>query len=289
MGKLRDKMAADLEIAGYSIHTRRTYLRHVKRFAAHFVKSPAEMGRDEIRRFLLYYVRTDKPCAQTQRGMISALKFLYRTTLGRSEEVEWLRHPPTTVSLPDILSAEEVALLLQWVDSPKYRAVLAVTYGAGLRIAEACQLGVKDIDSTRMLIHVRHGKGGVDRYAMLSERLLQILRDYFRQVRPEGEWLFPGMGLKPICPGTVRHVVRHAATMAGIKKRVTPHILRHTFATHLLEAGADLRTIQRLLGHKHLDSTARYTQVTLDRIARTRSPIDNLPEPPPRKKKAGSG
>jgi integrase/recombinase XerD len=278
MGKLRDQMAEELVVAGLAEHTQRAYLRYATQFAAHFMRSPADMGRTEIRAFLLHVALVRKLAAETQRQVISALKYLYDDVLGRPWEVSWIRYPHREQRLPDILAPVEVVRLLDGLASIQYRAIVAVAYGAGLRIEETCRLQPGDIDSQRMLIHVRAGKGKKkDRYVMLSPRLLQLLRDYWTVTRPTGEWLFPGKGTKPIGQRAVRHAVTRAAEQAGLKKRISPHILRHTFATHLLEAGTDLRTIQALLGHSSAETTARYTQVTLGHLKKTTSPLDTLP------------
>lgn len=277
MGKLRDRMAEELIVAGLAEHTRLTYLRYAEQFVAHFMRPPTEMGRAEIRAFLLHVALVRKLAPETQRLVISALKYLYDDVLGRPEEVAWIRYPHREQRLPDILAPVEVRRLLDGIGSVRHQAIVAVAYGAGLRIEEACRLQPGDIDSRRMLIHVREGKGNKDRYVMLSGRLLQLLRDYWSVTRPTGAWLFPGQGTHPIGQRTVRYAIARAARQAGLKKRISPHILRHTFATHLLEAGTDLRTIQALLGHSSPTTTARYTQVTLGHLKKTTSPLDTLP------------
>jgi site-specific recombinase XerD len=277
MGKLRDKMAADLQLRRYRPETCRHYLDCARRFAEPFGRSPAAMGEPEIRAFLLHLINERKVSPSTQKVYLGALKFLYAVTLGRPEEVVGIAWPRVPVPQPDILSGSEVASLLDAIRSVTYRAIVLTAYGAGLRLREVCHLRVGDIDSRRSLIHVRDGKGGRDRYVMLSSRVLFGLRTYWRAVRPQGRYLFPGR--KPgtvISPDPVRKALKKAAHSAGITKPVTPHLLRHTFATHLLELGTDLRVIQRLLGHESIRTTTRYTRVSKTLVGRTKSPVDEL-------------
>jgi site-specific recombinase XerD len=235
------------------------------------------MGIEEVRRFLLHLVEKRKIKPPTQQLYAAALKFLYAVTLGRPEVAVAIPLPKVRQNLPPILSGTEVEQLLEAIESIKYRTIVLTAYGAGLRIAEVCSLEVQDIDSKRLLIHVRKGKGGRDRYVMLSTRVLLALRTYWRATRPVGPQLFPGRE-----PGTtishaaVRAALREAAQRCKLSKRVTPHILRHSFATHLLELGTDLRVIQVLLGHGSIRSTARYTRVSQAHIGRTQSPADAL-------------
>lgn len=278
MGKLADRMAEDLALCGYAPSTRKAYLRYARQFAGHFMRSPEIMGHREIRIFFLHHVHVRGTNPQTQKLYVAALKFLYEHTLRRPQEVAWLKYPKVPHPLPDILSGSEVERLLGAVSSIKHRTILMTTYGAGLRISEACRLETADIDSRRMLIHVRPSKNGRARFVMLPRRLLVALRLYWRTEHPDGPLLFPGRPpTKPIDPSTVRSVVRQAAKEAGIDdKHVSPHTLRHSFATHLHERGLDIRTIQVLLGHGSLRSTIHYTQVTPSLVARTQSPLDVL-------------
>lgn len=280
MGRLRDQMKADLELRRYSASTIDNYLRCACRFAAFYMRSPEELGEAEVRAFLLHQVQVRQVHVSMHKMYVAALKFLYRTTLGRPEAVDSIPWPKVPQPLPDILSGSEVGRLLAAIREPKYRALAATMYGAGLRITEACRLRVDDIDSERMLIHVRNSKGGRDRYVMLGQVLLAVLRGYWRQTRPPGPQLFPGRCVDGgVSAGSVRSCLRRVAEKVGIHKRVNPHILRHTFATHLLEAGCDIRTIQMLLGHKSLRSTARYTHVSRRHIARVESPLELLGTP----------
>jgi site-specific recombinase XerD len=276
MGALCDKMTADLKLKGYAESTCDEYLRCARRFVAFHMRPPKEMGEREIRDFLLG-LALGGAGPETLKMHLAAIKFLYGTTLRRPEEVVALPWPKVPRRLPDILSGTEVEALLDAVEPPGCRAVVMTTYGAGLRIGEACSLRPGDIDSKRMLIHVREGKRGRDRYVMLADRLLDALRDYWRRAHPEGEYLFPGARRsRPISPGPVRTALKKAVRKARIKKRVTAHVLRHSFATHLLEAGTDTRVIQALLGHASIRSTQRYTQVSKAHVGRVRSPLDLL-------------
>lgn len=267
-------MEEDLTLAGYSPCTCKIYLCYARLFAGFHHRSPAEMGEEEIRAYLLHLVEERHVSRQTYRQVRAALTFLYTVTLRRPVEVAYLPVRRGKPPLPVVLSASEVAALLDAVRDLKYRAILTALYSAGLRIAEACALRPEDIDSKRRVIHVRAGKGGRDRYTILSKRFLALLRKYYRRERP-AEWLFPSrVPGKHVTPDSARVVFHKAVHAAGIRKRVTPHVLRHCFATHLLESGTDLRTTQVLLGHGSLRSTEVYTHVSVERIGRTRSPFD---------------
>lgn len=284
MGQLRDQMKADLTLRAYRPGTIRSYLACAKAFAAYFFVSPLQMGEDHIRRFLLHLLQEKKVGPATHKMFVAALRFLYGVTLGRPEVAIRIPWPKVPRRLPDILSLAEVERLLGAIVSIKHRVIIMTAYGAGLRISEACSLTVPDIDSARGLIHVRNGKRGRDRFVMLSPRLLAGLRAYWKQVRPQGPALFPGA--KPgtsISPEAVRRALRSAAKSAGLAKRVTPHVLRHTFATHLLEGGTDLRVIQVLLGHASIRTTTLYTHVSQTHIGRTPSPLDRLGPQEPRR------
>jgi site-specific recombinase XerD len=277
MGKLQDKMDGDLKLAGLSDNTRVTYLRCARTFVRHYHKPPTDMGRTEVRDFLLYLVDERKLSPSTYNVYAASLKFLYSHTLGRPEEVAWVGQMRVPHRLPAILSPEELQRLLAELGSVKMRAIVMAAYGAGLRISEVCNLRTEDIDSRRMVIHVRAGKGDRDRYTMLPKRLLETLREYWKQERPPGPELFPGQ--KPntvLCRAAVNKALKLAAKRAKLKKRVHPHALRHAFATHLLEAGTHLRTLQVLLGHASIRTTVRYAQVSPVMIRRTVSPADRL-------------
>lgn len=279
MGQLRDRMEADLRLAGYSPSTRRIYLLYAKLFAKHHERSPSEMGEDEIRQYLLHMVVKKKVSRQTYRQIRAALIFLYSVTLKRPTEVDHLPVQRNKVKLPVILSGTEVQRVLDAVRSTKYRAIIMAQYSGGLRISEACRLRPEDIDSKRMVIHIRAGKGGRDRYTVLSTRFLFHLRDYYRKHQPKG-WLFPGKTAEGhASPDTARRVFRAAVVTAGIQKQVTPHALRHCFATHLLESGVDISVIQSLLGHRSIRATEVYTHISVEHIGRVKSPLDLLGTP----------
>jgi len=243
------------------------------------------MGRKEVREYQLYLQDVRKLQPGTIKGHLGAIRFLYGVTLGQPEVAASIIWPRQPRKLPDIPASSEVETVFGHVESLAYRAILMAAYGAGLRITEACRLTIPDLDTQRGLIHVRDGKRGRDRYVMLPKRLLEVLRAYWRQARPPGPQFFPGRGRTGVLtPGAVGKALKKAVVKAALTKRVTPHTLRHAFATHLLEAGTDIRTIQVLLGHSSIRSTAHYTQVSGRTIARTISPLDRLGNPEAKKR-----
>ena len=277
MGTIHDRMAEDLRLKNYAAGTQTQYLRCAERFIEFFDRSPVKLSEANIRRFFVHLTDKQKAAPSTVKMHVASIRFLYSVTLRRPEKVANLLLPKVAHPLPDILSSTEVELLLNAVDSFKHRVILMTAYGAGMRIGEACSLTTGDIDSKRMVFHIRNCKRGRDRYVMLSPVLLTALREYWRQFRPAGVELFPGD--KPescISPNAVRAALKQALKKTGIKKRITPHSLRHAFATHLLEDGADIRIIQVLLGHGSIRSTARYTHVSTKHIASTKSPLDRV-------------
>ncbi len=275
MGQLKEQMKGDLELRCYSKETEKEYLRYVKHFAKYFKVSPAKMGQAEVRAYLLHLKRDEKAGPATMKGNVAALKFLYTHTLKRHEEVASIPWPKVPRPLPDILSGSEVGCLLTSIHSFHHRVITMTAYGSGLRIGEVCSLKPGDIDSKRMLIHIRDGKRQRDRFVMLPERVLLWLREYWRMARPKSEWLFPGRDPKQhISREAAAEAMQKAAKEAGITKHVTPHILRHSFATHLLETGTDIRTIQVLLGHNSIRTTERYTHVSKAHVGRVKSPLD---------------
>ena len=279
MGVLRDRMAVDLRLRGLSPVTQRMYLRCAERFAAYHHRSPAALGESEIRAFLDHLVCARGVSRATHGVYVAAIHFLYRVTLDRPAVVQRIPYPRrVSARLPEILSQAEVERLLSAVGRLTHRAMLMVAYGAGLRVSERCALYPTDIDSQRMVIRVRAGKGDKDRYVMLSTRLLATLREYWRLRPPSDPYLFPSpQPGKPLSRMAVWHMVHRAARRARLRKRVSPHTLRHSFATHLLEAGTDIRVIQVLLGHRSLRTTLRYTQVSREHVGTVRSPLDALP------------
>jgi site-specific recombinase XerD len=273
-------MEADLKIGCYSPHTLNIYLLYARNYAKYFMRSPAEMGADEIRQFMLHYVEERKVSPETLRQVRSALRFLYTVTLAREVEVAWLPPPRRPKRLPEVLSGTEVAALLAAVKSLKYRCILSTIYSAGLRISEACSLRPEQIDSDRMVIRVQAGKGKRDRYTVLSERLLHTLRNYWRQTNPQNGWLFDGRThTGNASQASTRRVFHKAVAAAKITKKVVPHTLRHCFATHMIESGVDVTVVQAMLGHASPRATAVYIHTSVEEVCRTRSPYDLLGTP----------
>jgi integrase/recombinase XerD len=277
---LRRRMTEDMKIRNLSPHTQASYLQQVTQFACYFGKSPDLLGPEEIRTYQIYLTNEKKLAPGSIHIAIAALRFFYKVTLKRDwtfEEV--LPLPKKPQKLPVILSPEEVLHFLPCVKHLKHRVILTTCYAAGLRISEAVRLKAAVIDSQRMVIRVVQGKGQKDRYVMLSPKLLEILRSYWKAARPK-EWLFPG-GLpgQPITRDAVEHACTKAHQLSGLSKPVTPHSLRHAFAVHLLESGTDVRTIQLLLGHRSLATTARYLRIATSKVCSTSSPLDLLPRP----------
>ena len=279
---LRERMISDMQLRRLSARTIKTYVHHVANFAAFFHKSPEELGPEEIRQYQLYLVEEKKASWATFNQAVCALRFLYRVTLSKNWAIPHIPYSKKERVLPVVLSLEEVGQLLQSVTSLKFRAVLTTAYAAGLRLSEVISLHVSDIDSSRMLIRVRQGKGRKDRYVMLSPVLLEILRRYWRAARPT-DYLFPGQKKgQHLNPSSVQKACRQAVKEAGLKKHVTVHTLRHCFATHLLEAGTDIRLIQLLLGHANLRTTQIYTHVSPQRAQEVVSPLDRITNLAPR-------
>ena len=279
MTALRKRMIEEMELRNFAPYTVTLYVDNVARFAKHFGKSPELLGEEHVRQYLIYLVEERKLAWGTYNQALAALRYLYRWVLKRGEVVADIRGPKRVRHLPVVLSVEEVSRFFAAVVSYKHRMALMTAYSAGLRISEVVNLQVKDIDSARMVIHVREGKGSKDRYTILSPVLLEMLRHYCWAVRPVS-YLFPGRSLdKPISDSQVQRACREARAIAGIDKEISPHTFRHSFATHLLEAGTDLRVIQALLGHSSPQTTALYTRVSTKLIGSTRSPLDLLGKP----------
>jgi site-specific recombinase XerD len=271
---LRRRMIDDMTLRNLSPATQRSYLHAVTKFSRYFGRSPDRLGLEDVRAFQVYLVSQGISWPALNQT-VCALRFFYGVTLDRAEIPERIVYARTPRKLPAILSADEVVRFLEAVPSLKARTALTAAYAAGLRASEAASLKVADIDSDRMVIQIHHGKGAKDRTVMLSPQLLGILRAYWRLARPE-TWLFPGRGEKPIDVQVLHAACRSATKAAGLVKRVSVHTLRHSFATHLLESGTDIRIIQVLLGHNNLSTTARYTHVATSTIAKTQSPFDRL-------------
>jgi integrase/recombinase XerD len=276
MTPLRQRMIDALELRGLSPKTVKIYVDCIARFARHFKASPEKLGSDEVRTYLLYLVHERKVAWSTYKQALAALRFLYRWVLERGEVVQDIRAPRPERRLPVVLSFDEVHRFFVAVPSFKHRTLLMFAYAAGLRISEAASVRVSDIDSQRMVIRVVQGKRKKDRYTILSPLLLQMLRHYWWAARPK-VYLFPGRGKCGVVrSSTVQRACIEAQRIAGLGKEVTPHTLRHSFATHLLEAGTDLRVIQELLGHASPRTTAIYTHVSTRLIGKVKSPLDLL-------------
>ena len=272
---LRRRMIEDMTIRNLSPATQRSYVHAVAKFARFFGRSPELLDLEYVRAFQVHLVAGGMSWPALNQT-VCALRFLYGVTLRRAELPERIVYAREPQKLPVVLSTEEVVRFLEGVPSLKCRAALTTAYAAGLRASEVASLKVADIDSSRMVIRVEQGKGGRDRYVMLSSQLLDILRAYWRLARPP-HWLFPRHdGEHPIHPATLNAACHSACAGAGLGKRVTVHTLRHSFATHLLESGTNIRIIQALLGHRNVNTTARYAQVATSTIRGTPSPLDHL-------------
>ena len=271
-----EKMREQLKLKGYSLKTQKAYLGQVRRFLSFYGRGPEELGNEEVRKYLLYLLEEGTNSHSYVNQSLSSIKFLYNEVLNQYGITFDIPRPKKEFKLPEILSQQEVYKILNALENPKHRAILFLTYSAGLRVGEIVRLSMEDIDTDRMLIHVRQGKGRKDRYTVLSQIALDIIKDYISRYAPE-KWLFPGD--KPgqhLTERTVQRVFENARNKAGIKKDVSIHSLRHSFATHLLEGGTDLRYIQELLGHNSSKSTEIYTHVTQKSIRKIQSPLDRL-------------
>ena len=278
---LRQRMQHDMLMRGFGSHTQQGYIRHVRRFAAFLGRPPDTATADDLRRFQIFQHEHGVSVA-TINCAVSALRFFYTVTVRRRDLARSLvpmRRPQT---VPQVLTVEEAARLLEAAPGIKYKAALGVAYGAGLRVSEVAHLKLDDIDSKRMLIRVEQGKGRKDRNAMLSPQLLELLRLWWHEGKRRGVmfphgWLFPGRSYTdPISSRQLHRAVQEAAEVAGIKKRVSPHTLRHSFATHLLEQDVDIRVIQVLLGHANIETTTIYTKVSTKTIQAVASPLDRV-------------
>ena len=277
--ELRERMIQDLELRNRSSKTISSYIRKIAEYAKFFNQSPELLGPEEIRTFQLYLIREKDLGASSLNVYASALRFLYGTTLRRKWIVERVAGAKTEKKLPVVLSQEELARFFGAINSLKYRAILVAAYAGGLRIEETVQLKPENIDRERMVMYIT-GKGSKDRYVMLSPKLYKLLRMYWTEYRPDRFseiWMFPNQQGSHISPASVREVCKKACHAAGIKKRVTPHSLRHAFATHLLEGGVDILKIQVLMGHKSLTTTARYVHVAIGGAHKVDSPLETVP------------
>lgn len=281
MTPLRQRMTEDMRVRNLAPNTQTSYVQQVSLFARHFNKSPELLGPEEIRTYQLYLTDEKKLAPSSILIAVAALRFVYKVSLKKGWTVEdVIPAPKKPEKLPVVLSPEEVLQFLDCVGSIKHRAILTTCYAAGLRISEAIHLKPIDIDKQRMVIRVEQGKGQKDRYVMLSPKLLETLRNYWRAARPAGEWIFEGdIAAQPINRSSVELACQKARQRSGIRKPITPHSFRHAFAVHLLESGTDIRTIQLLLGHRSLATTARYLRIATSKVCSTSSPLDLLPRP----------
>ena len=279
MGKFRERMLQDLTIRGYADSTKEAYVAAVRDLVRYFMLPPDKLTADHVNRFQLYLIEDRRLAPSTVNIAVCAIRFFYTHCLEVDWQVERVPFQPKRRRLPVVLTSDEVARLIEALPNAKHRAIVMTTYAAGLRLAEVLNLQVCDLDSKRMVIRVRRGKGAKPREVMFSARLLEVLRAYWRLDRPR-PWLFPGGNAnRPVNPRTVQKVVRRAQERAGLSKRVTPHVLRHAFATHLLEGGTSLRAVQLLLGHRSVQTTLGYLHVTETHLQETKSPFDRLPLP----------
>jgi integrase/recombinase XerD len=282
MTSLRQRMTEDMQVRNLALNTQTSYVQQVSLFARHFDRSPELLGPEDIRAYQIYLTNERKLATGSVLIAVAALRFLYKVSLKKDWTFEdVIPAPKKPEKLPVILSPEEVLQFLGCVGSTKHRAILTSCYAAGLRISESVHLKTTDIDSQRMVIRVDQGKGRKDRYVMLSPKLLETLRSYWRAVRSK-DWLFEGdIPGQPINRSSVELACHKARQLSRIRKPITPHSLRHAFAVHLLEAGTDVRTIQLLLGHRSLATTARYLRLATSKVCSASSPLDLLPRPIP--------
>jgi site-specific recombinase XerD len=272
---LRRRMIEDMTVRNLSPATQQSYIHAVAKFSRYFERSPDRLGLEDVRAYQVHLISKSISWASLNQ-IVCALRFFYGVTLGQATIPERIAYAREPQKLPVVLSADEVVRFLEAIPSLKSRTALTTVYATGLRVSEAVMLKIADIDSGRMVIRVEQGKGGKDRYVMLSPQLLRILRGYWRLARPR-RWLFPGRDEhRPLEPTTLHAACRSARTAAGLAKEVTPHTLRHSFATHLLEQNVDVRVIQVLLGHAKLDSTALYTRVATKTIQQVISPLEHI-------------
>ena len=274
MGKLRDEMLVDLQLSGAKPKTQKTYLREVENLTKYFNRSPEELGEAELKEYLLYLINKRHLSEGTFRFYVAGLKFFYRTTLKRDWPVEEIRHPRSKRKLPVVMDISEVESHFSVTKNLKHKVILMMTYSSGLRASETARLKLTDIDSKRMTVKVNDGKGGKDRYSILSKTTLEHLRQYWRKYRPT-EWLFEGQKKdEHITVHSIQLMFYAAKKRAGITKPVSVHTLRHSFATHLIEAGTSLHHVQLLLGHRYPTTTTVYLHVSRLNLSQVISPLD---------------
>lgn len=279
MGEFRERMQRELTIRGAAKSTQDLYLRGMRDLVRYFMLPPDQLTPDHVNRFQVYLIEERRLAPSTVNIAVCGIRFFYSNCVDVDWRIERVPYQRKRRRLPVVLSQAEVARLFEALPNPKHRAIVMTTYAAGLRLSEVVQLQVGDIDSQRMVIRVRRGKGAKPRDVMLSAKLLCVLRAYWRAERP-ALWLFPGAKPdRPLHTRTVQRMITRAKTAAGLAKNVTPHVLRHAFATHLLEAGTSLRAVQLLLGHRSVKTTLGYLHVTDPHLRETKSPLDALPTP----------
>lgn len=276
MGTIRERMIQEMELRGLSAATKKSYVTCCRVFVAHFMKSPEQLHAEDVKAFLLHLMRGRKAGPACAGVYVAALRFLYRQVLKIPEVVDGIPRPRVPKTMPDVLSPEEIVQVLSAVRSLKLRTILTMAYAAGLRISEALHMRVEDVDSKRMVLHIRGAKHGKDRMVLLSPRLLTMLRNYWRAERPTSSLLFPGRFGRSVHIDVIRRALRATVAGLGLSKRVTLHSFRHGFATHLLEDGAEMRVIQQLLGHSSPLTTAHYTRVSTRNYQGVTSPLDRL-------------
>jgi site-specific recombinase XerD len=276
---LRQRMIDDMTVRNMAPNTMLCYLKQVSYLAGYFGRSPEQLGPEDIRRYQIYLAKERKVSVNSRMVAATALRFFYAVTLKQDRVIEMIPTPRPEHRLPVILSPGEVLRLLEAAPSFSHRVIFSTMYGTGMRVSEAIHLRIPDIDSPRMMIRIQQSKGHKDRYVQLSPKLLELLRTYWRKVRPQ-QWLFPGQDPdQHLSRAAVGQAVAHASRRAGLVKETSPHSLRHAYAVHLLEAGTDLRRIQLLLGHRSLATTARYLCPATSTVCATTSPLDLLPYP----------
>jgi len=275
MGELKDKMKMQLKLEGYSPRTIKTYLLHIKQLVAYYGKEPQSITADEIEKYLLYLIDEKQVSHSYVNQAVNAIKYFYGKVLKQPIKIKHLPRPKKSKKLPVVLSEQEVLRILGQIRNLKHQAIIMLIYSAGLRVSEVVRLKIKDIDGDRKMLWVRGGKGAKDRYTLLSEIALETLRNYYKTYRPQ-EWLFEGQKKGHYSRRSVEKIVEHAIKKAGIHKKASVHTLRHSFATHLLEHGTDIRYIQELLGHSNIKTTQIYTHVAKQQTEKIISPLDQI-------------
>ncbi len=274
MTELRKKLIEDMSIRNLASSTQKSYVIAIQRLAKHYKRSPADLSESEVREYLLRRVQVDKIQTSTFKQDISALRFLYAVTLNREWMIRHLPYPRAQQTLPVVLTKQEVKKLIRAATNLRERTLISVTYDTGARVAEVMALRVSDIDRARNVIHIRAGKGNKERQVLLSAALLKLLEQYWREYRPK-DYLFPNRYGKAGSVEVLQRLCKEAAQRAGLNTEIHPHALRHSFATHLLEQGTNLRTVQVLLRHAHITTTQRYLKVTTDHLQTVKSPLSS--------------